>query len=66
MIKLIGQEKWYVFGDPFNSPMQAWETTDFVTFNKIAVNTPKGSKHCGMIPITQEELDSLLARYPSK
>jgi hypothetical protein len=44
--------------------MQAWETTDFKTFSKLAVSTPRGSKHCSMIPITYQELESLRARYP--
>jgi Glycosyl hydrolases family 43 len=65
VIKLIGQEKWYVYGDPFRAPMQAWETTDFETFTRIAITTPEGSKHCSMIPITQEELETLWKRYPS-
>jgi hypothetical protein len=64
VIKLIDQQKWYIYGDPFHSPMQAWETTDFVTFNQIPVNTPEGSKHCSMIPISQKELNLLLAKYP--
>ncbi len=64
VIKLIGQNKWYIYGDPFNSEMQAWETTDFVTFTRISVSTPRGSKHCSMIPITKKELVVLLERYP--
>lgn len=64
VIKLIGEAKWYIYGDPFHAPMQAWETTDFVSFQEIAVSTPEGSKHCSMIPITRAELDALLERYP--
>lgn len=64
VIKIIGEEKWYVYGDPFNAPLEAWETTDFVTYTKISVSTPSGAKHCSMVPITQTELDSLLAQYP--
>jgi len=64
VVKLIGQQKWYIYGDPFGAPMQAWETTDFATFTKIETKTPPGAKHCGMIPITRKELESLLARYP--
>lgn len=66
VIKLIGQNKWYIYGDPFHSAMQAWETCDFVNFTRITVKTPQGSKHCSMIPITQKELDALLARFPNK
>ena len=62
VIKLINQETWYIYGNPFHRPMQAWETSDFVTFTKLSVNTPQGSKHCSIIPITQKELDALLAR----
>jgi len=65
VIKLIGQEKWYVYGDPFEHPMQAWETSDFVSYKKIAVSTPEGSKHCSMIPITQKELERLLEEFPA-
>jgi hypothetical protein len=65
VIKVIGHNKWYIYGDPFHSAMQAWETTDFVSFTRIPVSTPPGSKHCSMIPITQKELEALLKRYPS-
>ena len=65
-IRLVNQPKWYLYGDPFNSAMEAWETTDFKTFSKIAVSTPRGSKHCGMIPITYQELKALRARYPDE
>ena len=64
VIKLVGQNKWYVYGDPFNSPMQAWETTDFITYKKIEVKTPPGSKHCSILPITRNELESLIDLYP--
>lgn len=62
-IKLIGEDKWYIYADPFEHPMQAWQTTDFINYTEISVNTPKGSKHCSMIPITQEELTRLLDEY---
>jgi alpha-N-arabinofuranosidase len=65
VIKLIGQEKWYIYGDPFEAPLEAWETTDFVKYTKIPVTTPSGAKHCSMIPITQKELEMLLAEYPN-
>jgi len=64
IIKLIGQDRWYVYGDPFNGPMEAWETSNFVDFEKIAVETVPGSKHCSMLPITEAELDALRRRYP--
>jgi uncharacterized protein len=63
VIKLIGREKWYIYGDPFGSPMEAWETNDFITFKKIKVTTPGGAKHCSMIPVTHMELEALLRRY---
>ena len=66
VIKLVGRDKWYIYGDPFSSPMQAWETTDFVTFTPIEVTTPPGSKHCSMLPITLGELEALLERYPAE
>ncbi len=66
VIRLIGQDKWYIYGDPFRSPLQAWETTDFVHFTKIEVTTPEGAKHCSMIPITKQELDALRQQYPSR
>ncbi len=65
VIQLIGQEKWYIYSDPFHAPMQAWETTDFVKFTKIDVSVPKGAKHCGMIAITEAELERLLKQYPN-
>ena len=65
VIKLIGQDKWYIYGDPFEAPLEAWETTDFVNYAKIPVTTPSGAKHCSMIPITQKELEVLLAEYPN-
>lgn len=64
VIQLIGEKRWYVYGDPFNAPLEAWETTNFITYRKIAVTTPEGAKHCSMIPITQTELDAILVRYP--
>ncbi|MHC4518480.1 MAG: family 43 glycosylhydrolase [Planctomycetota bacterium] len=64
VIRLIGQEKWYIYGDPFRSPLQAWKTTDFVNYSKIAVSTPDGAKHCSMIPITAAELKALRVHYP--
>ena len=63
-LKLIGENRWYIYGDPFHAPMQAWETTDFKRFAKIEVTTPSGSKHCGMIPITEAEWKRLEAAYP--
>ncbi len=66
VIKLIGKNLWYIYGDPFRHPMQAWETTDFNKFTQIEVTTPAGSKHCSMIPITREELFTLLTFYPEK
>lgn len=65
VIRVIGQEKWYIYGDPFRSPLQAWETTDFVSYRQIEVGTPDGAKHCSMIPITGAELKALRGRYPS-
>jgi hypothetical protein len=64
VIKLIGEEKWYIYGDPFQSPMEAWQTVDFVEFEKITVETVPGSKHCSMLPITGPELSRLRAAYP--
>ncbi|MBN1853998.1 MAG: glycoside hydrolase family 43 protein [Pirellulales bacterium] len=66
VIKVIGQDKWYVYADPFHSALEAWETTDFDTFKKIAVSTPAGAKHGSMIPITERELETLLKTYPGK
>ncbi len=65
VIRLIGQDKWYIYADPFHSPLQAWETTDFVTFIPIDVTTPDGAKHGSMIPITAAELEVLRTRYPN-
>ncbi len=65
VIQLIGQKKWYVYGDPFDSSMEAWETSDFVNFKKITVKTVPGSKHCSMLPITETELRHLRETYPN-
>ncbi len=64
-IQLIGQNKWYIYGDPFHSPMEAWETGDFVNYSKIEVNTVPGSKHCSMLPITEKELLHLQKTFPN-
>ncbi|MBN1854882.1 MAG: hypothetical protein JW829_19265 [Pirellulales bacterium] len=66
VVKVIGQDKWYVYADPFHSDLEAWETTDFDTFKKIAVSTPPEVKHGSMIPITERELETLLKAYPGK
>ncbi len=65
VIRLIGQDKWYVYGDPFKHPLQAWETKDFIHFDPIEFITPAGAKHGSMIPITQAELDTLKKQYPN-
>ena len=64
VLKLIGQNRWYIYGDPFHAPLEAWQTTDFVTFTKISVSTPDGAKHCSMIAITEAEMTNLQAAYP--
>ncbi|UCD51472.1 MAG: glycoside hydrolase family 43 protein [Phycisphaerales bacterium] len=64
VIRLIGQDKWYVYGDPFHSPLEAWETTNFVDFARIDVVTPDGAKHGSMLPITRAELRALRRQYP--
>jgi len=61
--QLIGQNKWYVIVDPFDSAMEVWETTNFSSFRRIQVSFPSGAKHCSVIQITQSELDALRARY---
>jgi len=63
VIRLIGQDRWYIYGDPFTSPLQSWETTDFVHYSPISVTTPNGAKHCSMIPITQAERSRLVKQY---
>ena len=66
VIRLIGQEKWYVYGDPFHHPLEAWETTDLVTFRRIPFHTPEVAKHGSAIPITEKELDRLREAYPPR
>jgi hypothetical protein len=66
VIKLFDQQKWYIYADPFHSPLEAWETINFVEFEQISVTTPNGAKHCSMLPITQIELDALLVAFPLK
>jgi len=63
VVKLIGEDRWYIYTGPFHAEMEAWETTDFETFTKIDVSTPPGSKHCGLVTITDAELEILLAAY---
>jgi len=65
VIKLIDQDVWYIYGDPFYNPLEAWQTSNFETFKKIEVTTPAGAKHCSMFAITQDELDKLKKQYPS-
>ena len=64
VIQLIGQNKWYIYGDPFRSPIEAWETDDFVEFQKIDVRTVAGAKHCSVLPITETELRRLRDTFP--
>ncbi len=64
IIKLIDEDKWFVYADPFFNNFMAWETTDFSHFKKIPVSAPRGSKHCSLLPITEDELNLLLQTYP--
>jgi hypothetical protein len=64
VIKLIGEDRWYIYGDPFHSPLECWETTDFAHYKRISVTTPDGAKHCSMLPITASELQALQGQYP--
>ena len=64
VVKLVQEDKWLVYGDPFNAPLEAWETTDFQTYTKIEVTTPPGSKHCSFVVITTPQLDQLRQAYP--
>jgi len=66
VIKVLREEKWYVYCDPFKSSLEAWETTNFIDFKKIDVVTPKDSKHCSIIPVTKKELKKLLKKYKKK
>jgi len=63
-IKLINEDKWLIYADPFFNNFMAWETTDFKHFTKVPVSAPRDSKHCSMLPITEEELNRLLQQYP--
>ncbi|MCT4589373.1 MAG: glycoside hydrolase family 43 protein [Carboxylicivirga sp.] len=65
VVKLIGQDKWYIYGDPFRSALEAWETDDFKTFTKIDVTSPQDAKHCSFVAVTDEELQALIKAYPS-
>ncbi len=64
VVKIIGQQRWYIYGDPFHAPLEAWETTDFINYKKVVVQAPENAKHGSMIPITTDELDALLIEYP--
>ena len=64
VIKLIGENKWYVYADPFGAQLEAWETTDFKSFYKIQINPPHDAKHCSLIQITDAELQKLIKQYP--
>jgi hypothetical protein len=64
IIKLINEEKWLIYADPFFNNFMAWETTDFTHFKKVPVSAPRGAKHCSILPVTEEELNKLLATYP--
>lgn len=64
IIKLNNQRKWYLYADPFFNDFIAWETVDFINFNRIPISVPRGAKHCSMLSITQNELNTLLKKYP--
>lgn len=64
VLQLIGQQKWYLYADPFYNDFIAWETSDFEHFTRIAISVPHGAKHCSMLPVTEDELAALLDRYP--
>lgn len=63
IIKLINEEKWLIYADPFFNNFMAWETSDFMHFTKVPVSAPRGSKHCSILPITEAELHLLLQQY---
>lgn len=64
VIKLNGQQKWYLYADPFFNDFIGWETVDFKTFKRLAVSVPRGAKHFSMLGITKQELEALLNKYP--
>jgi len=64
VVKLMQEDKLLVYGDPFVAPLEAWETTDFKTYKKITVTTPRGAKHCSFVPVTTPQLDKLRRAYP--
>lgn len=64
IIQIAGQQKWYLYADPFYNDFTAWETTDFEKFIRISVNVPQGAKHCSLLSITQKERENLLQRFP--
>jgi len=64
VIKLINEDKWLIYADPFFNNFMVWETTDFVQYTKTPVSAPRGSKHCSILPITEDELNNLLQQYP--
>jgi hypothetical protein len=64
VFKLIGQEKWYVYADPFRTDLQVWETTDFKSYRKLDWKPVPGAKHGSVISITEAELKALQKKYP--
>ena len=63
IIKFIGEERWFIYGDPFSN---ALETIDLKIFSKIEVSTPSDAMHCSFMPITKTELALLIKFYPPK
>lgn len=71
VVKKNNENRWYLFGDsyaPINGEIYAWETTNITAnawtpINKRNYNQPLNSKHQTVAPITQTEINNLVAKW---
>ncbi|MES2263269.1 MAG: glycoside hydrolase family 43 protein [Pseudomonadota bacterium] len=71
VVKKNNENRWYLFGDsyaPVNGEIYAWETTDITAnawtpIDKKFYNQPLNSKHQTVVPVTQAELNNLVAKW---
>ena len=71
VVKKLDENRWYLYGDsyvPINGEFYAWQTTDIAAgswtpLDKKHYTQPLNSKHATVTPITQAELDGLVAAW---
>lgn len=71
VVKKLDENRWYLYGDsyvPINGEFYAWQTTDIASgtwtaLDKKNYTQPLNSKHATVTPITQTELNNLVAAW---